>query len=190
MTQLPLNITAASLAHHGLLRSVKEMRLCDVDLASVPAEHLASLAACVTECVGIRNVSNTDLISVLDSSKSEVIEIDKQSLSTAETEALVRAMANVEGAELGYWGKVTVDISTLVTYDGQGKCTRVRFWHTALNYREDVRRWAQRISWIVRSDDDNQIAIEREREKTLFSSWNSNLELFKQMKRDAVIINF
>ena len=42
---LPEIITAASLAHHGFLRSVKCMRLRDVDLGSVPAEHLASLAA-------------------------------------------------------------------------------------------------------------------------------------------------
>ena len=40
---------AASLAHHGLLGSVFEMWLRDVDLTSVPAEHLASLASCVTQ---------------------------------------------------------------------------------------------------------------------------------------------
>ena len=38
---LPEITTAASLAHHGLLRSVEDMWLEDVDLASVPAEHLA-----------------------------------------------------------------------------------------------------------------------------------------------------
>ena len=39
---------AASLANHGLLGSVEWMRLDDVDLTSVPAEHLASLASSVT----------------------------------------------------------------------------------------------------------------------------------------------
>ena len=124
---LPEITTAASLVHHGLLGSVKVMRLCDVDLASVPAEHLASLAACVTGVVGIWNVSNTDLTSILDSSKSEQLQIDIQSLSTEETWALVRAMENVE--ILGLNGGLTLDISTLVTYGGWGKCEWVRFWH-------------------------------------------------------------
>ena len=159
---LPEITTAASLAHHGLFGSVQIMVLEYLDLASVPAEHLASLAACVKGSVYIKNVRNCDLISVLDSSKSEVIEIDKQSLSTAETEALVRAMANVEGAELGYWGKVTVDISTLVTYDSRGKCKKVRLYNdTAVKYREEIRRWAQRISWRVTRDDNSAIFIER-----------------------------
>ena len=39
---------AATLAHHGLLGSVKMMALFDVDLSPVPAQHLASLASCVT----------------------------------------------------------------------------------------------------------------------------------------------
>ena len=55
---LPEIVTAASLAHHGMLGSVRLMVLQDVDLASVPAEHLASLASCVTECVAIVNVEN------------------------------------------------------------------------------------------------------------------------------------
>ena len=44
---LPVISTAASLAQHGFLRSVERMRLWDVDLASVPAEHMALLAAYV-----------------------------------------------------------------------------------------------------------------------------------------------
>ena len=67
--------TAASMAHHGLLLSVVWMLLEDVDLASVPAEHLASLANCVTDCVMIKNVSNTDLISFLDRSMSVWLDI-------------------------------------------------------------------------------------------------------------------
>ena len=41
-------VTAASLAHHRLLGSVWRIVLHDVDLASVPAQHLAALASCVT----------------------------------------------------------------------------------------------------------------------------------------------
>ena len=43
---------------------------------------------------------------------------------------------------------LTLDISTLVTYSGQGKCKWVVFYYdTARKYGEDVRRWAQSISW-------------------------------------------
>ena len=53
--------------------------------------------------------------------------ITKQSLSTEETQALVQAMANVEEVRLGGWGEdMTLDISTLVTYGGQGKCKKAR----------------------------------------------------------------
>ena len=161
--RLPEITTAASLAHHGLLRSVERMRLRNVDLASVPAEHLASLAACVTKRVAIWNVSNTDLTSILNSCKSEELYISRQSLSTQETRALVRAMAYVEIVVLGYLGPVTVDISTLVTYEGRGKCKKVTFYNnTAKKYREEVRGWAQRISWRVTRDDSNRIFIKRE----------------------------
>ena len=78
--RLPEITTAASLAHYGFLRSVEEMWLEDVDLASVPAEHLASLAACVTERVIIENVSNADLTNILDRSEIEVLLIYNQSL--------------------------------------------------------------------------------------------------------------
>ena len=150
--RLPEITTAASLAHHGLLRSVKRMWLEDVDLASVPAEYLASLTACVTELVEIWNVSNIDLTSILDRCKSAVLNIDNQNLSTEETQSLVRAMANVERVSLGLLGEVevTLDISTLVTYVGQGKCKWVAFrYDTGVKYREEVRRWAQRICWRV-----------------------------------------
>ena len=49
--RLPEITTAASLAHYGFLRPVKWMGLWDVDLASIPAELMASLAACVTDRV-------------------------------------------------------------------------------------------------------------------------------------------
>ena len=82
---LPEITTAASLAHHGLLGSLRVMWLHDEDLSSVPAEHLASLTACVAYGVVIRNVSNTDLTSILDSCKSEWLVITNQSLSPEET---------------------------------------------------------------------------------------------------------
>ena len=38
---LPAINCAASLAHHGLLGSMSDMELRDVDLSSVPAQHLS-----------------------------------------------------------------------------------------------------------------------------------------------------
>ena len=54
---LPDITTAASLFHQGFLGSLRDMTLEDDDLASVPAEHLASLATCVTEGAVISNVA-------------------------------------------------------------------------------------------------------------------------------------
>ena len=48
---LPEVLTASRLAHHGLLRDIKQVFLAEVDLASVPDEHLAALASCATESV-------------------------------------------------------------------------------------------------------------------------------------------
>ena len=71
------------LAHHGLLSSVEQMWLEDVDLTSVPAEHLSSLAACVTWRTYVdMNVDNCDFISLLHNVKCERLGIIGQSLSS------------------------------------------------------------------------------------------------------------
>ena len=143
-------VTAASLAHHGMLGSVQSMRLSDVDLSSVPAEHLASLASCVTWTVDIYNVSNCDLVSILDSVKCEWLFISSQSLSSEETRALVRAMeSGVEEVELGYRGDVSLDITALTQYRGKGECWSVRCYNNiaGIRYRVKVRMWARRIRW-------------------------------------------
>merc|ERR1712083_797317 len=73
---IPEISAAASLAHHGLLGSVFELWLRDVDLTSIPAEHLASLASCVTQFFFIINVSN--IISILDNVKCQCLIITRQ----------------------------------------------------------------------------------------------------------------
>ena len=63
---------------------------------------------------------------------------------------------------LGFRGEVTVDISTLVTYSGRGKCKMVNFYlDTAVKYRQEVRRWVKTIFWRVTLDDSNVIIIVR-----------------------------
>ena len=72
-----------------------------VDLASVPAEHMASLAACVTDPVAIIGVLNCDLINILDNIKCESCYIIEHSLNKEESLALVRAMeSQVESVRL------------------------------------------------------------------------------------------
>ena len=153
--------TAASLAHHRLLSSVQSMRLSDVDLSSVPAEHLASLASCVTWTVDIYNVSNCDLVSILYSVKCEWLFISSQSLSSEETRALVRAMeSGVEVVRMGDWGEMSLDIRALTQYSGQGKCGHVScHYETANKYREEVRAWARRFNWTVLVDMDDELII-------------------------------
>ena len=153
----------ASLAHHELLGSVDIMSCHVVNLASVPAEHLASLTSCVTRAVDISNVSNCDIISFLNSVKSEVLRISRQRLSSEETMELLRAMeTHVERVELGFWGDMSLDINILTQYSGQGKCWEVVCWDdTGTKYREEVRSWAEKINWKVTLDNGIKIVIEK-----------------------------
>ena len=89
---LPAVICAASLAHYGLLGTVDEMVLADIELSSVPTEHLTSLVSSVTGSVNIWKVGGCDLVTILDSVKNKVLSIIGLSLGSEETQALVRAM--------------------------------------------------------------------------------------------------
>ena len=152
---------AASLAHHELLGSVKEMVLDDIDLTSVPAEHLVSLASSVTDSVNIRNVSGCGLVTILDSVKIQVLRFINQSLGSEETRALVRAMeAGVKVVRMG--AEVTLDIGVLMEYSGQGKCWNVVcYGDTAARYRDNLRRWATSRNWAVKGEDEEYIFISR-----------------------------
>ena len=151
---LPVITCATSLAHNGLLGSVERMWLRDVDLTSVPAEHLASLFSSVTGVVTIINVSGSDgLVAILDSVKSNSLNIISQSLGREETQALVRAMeSGVEEIRLNK--DVTLDIRDLIEYNGHGKCEEVWcYYDTADRYREQLRTWATSRNWEVTCDD-------------------------------------
>ena len=156
--RLPEIITAASLAQHGFLRSVEEMRLSNVDLASVPAEHMASLAACVTKGVVIWNVHNCDLVNILENLKCRHCEIFYQSLNREESMALVGALeTNVREFVCG---AVILNITALTKYSGQGLCKSITCDIDDIDdedldndmivmniYLKQLRIWAQRINW-------------------------------------------
>ena len=132
-----------------------------MDLASVPAEHMASLAACVTQGVYIGNVHNCDLVNMLDNLKCQSCRIYDQSLNREESLALVRVMeSRVERVELGFdgimlcRGDLRLDIQALTQYSGEGRCWSVEYFSVGADrYREEVRSWAQSINWDVTQDD-------------------------------------
>ena len=146
---------AASLAHQGHLISVKRLFLDDVNLSSIPTEHLSSLASSVTGGVRIRNVSGCGLITILDSVKSLCLYIRSQSMDSEQTRALVRAMeSRIENVMLSE--DVRIDIRAVMEYSGQGKCEVVKcFYDSAARYKEDLRTWAQGRNWTVVFDDEN-----------------------------------
>ena len=117
----------------------------NVDLSSVPADHLASLVSRASWSVAINNVHGCDLITFLDSVKSGGISIrnHRESLGSKETQALVRAMeSHVEEVELD--GDVTLDIKVLMEYNGQGKCRKlICNYIAATRYRDQLNTWAR-----------------------------------------------
>jgi len=147
--KLPEITCAASLAHYGLLGSVRRMKLWH-DLTSVPTEHLVTLASSVTGHVGIYwNVHGCDLITILDSVKSKGLDISCHRLGREETQALVRAMES-RVRELVLYGKVTLDIRSLMEYSGRGKCRRMEcHYDTAARYSDKLATWARSRNWTV-----------------------------------------
>ena len=144
----------ASLAHHGLLGSLIDLTLRDIDLSPVPAQHLASLASCVTKWLHIENVSGCDLVSLLTSLKCHKVYIRSQRLGREETRALVQAMESVvESVEL--WGGVTLDIQALIEYSGQGVCRNVELQDDTMDrYKEELVTWAKSKKWRIHLDED------------------------------------
>ena len=146
---------AASLAHHGFLGSVNRLELHYADLSQVPAQHLASLASCVTRFIKIENVSGCDLVSILNSLKCEELFIHRLRLGWDETRALVRAMeSGVKKVTL--WPEVKLDIEVLSEYSGKGQCTSLE-QDTSLcqglgpRYREELRNWARSRNWGIKT---------------------------------------
>ena len=91
---------AACLAHQGLFKTTKLTLIDDL----VPAEHLTSLASCVTQTITIQlSVSGCQLVNIFKGVKAEEVIIRRQSLGLGrgEMQALVQAMeSRVERVEL------------------------------------------------------------------------------------------
>ena len=93
--KLPVILTAASLAHHGVLRfnekRTQEVCLKNIDLGSIPIGQLGALAACIEDPtrgniqsahrLRIENVTNCDFINLLDNVKIVDLFLDLVDLS-------------------------------------------------------------------------------------------------------------
>ena len=147
---------AASFAHHGLLGPVLEMSLSlsggclNRDLHLIPADHIGSLAACVTGTVNIeeRHPETDHLLTILDNLKCALLEISYRSLDTGETWALLRAMMKgVKRVELGTNTSLNFDV--LTQYDGEDACERFEWLDMEEDYRECIRTWAENMNWNI-----------------------------------------
>ena len=72
--------------------------------------------------------------------------------------------SRVEMVKLGFSGEVSLDISALTQYSGQGVCARVDSWYytgVKYSYREELRSWARRINWRVDMRSENFVIISK-----------------------------
>ena len=135
----------ASLAYQGLLSSVEILWLDNVNLASVPNQHLDSLISCVTGTLVIQNISG-HLVTALNSGKSRALDIKYQRLGRDETQALVRAL-ETRVKDLHLEG-VTLNITALTKYSGQGRCRLVSCVNSDIvKQRKKLKTWAERKHW-------------------------------------------
>ena len=150
MCGLPKIACAGSLANQGLFGSLRMIKLYNTNLLSIPTQHLASLLACVTDLVYIRNISGCNLDYVLGSLRCKELEIN-QTLCREETQALVQAMeSGVEVVRLN----VKPDIKTLTEYTGQGKCK------TLLMQKDNVvYSWAMERNWHCSVDTQSMLML-------------------------------
>ena len=118
--------SAAALAHHGLLGNIDYVVLFEdeVDLSSVPTQHLASLISNVTGQVMISyKFRGCDLLPILESLKCEELHLFRQHLGREETQALMRAMEScLKDLVLVLYDVETPDMEALIEKCGHVKC--------------------------------------------------------------------
>ena len=124
------------------------MVLENINLSEVA--HTFSLADVTgTKSVIISNVTG-NIAPIISRIKCLKLDIQGMRLSTEDTAALVQGMqTSVEEVHLGqYDSKVMLDIDTLITYNGRGKCKRVWFWNeTMRSYVDQLVTWEENMGW-------------------------------------------
>ena len=105
-----------------------------------------------------------DIGPLLSSLSCAELQISNMELDQAATSSLVRGLQHgVERLDLlGGGGPVTLDIQSLVEYDGRGRCDLVGcYGNTAATYRENIKTWAERINWRGRINRERRIVMRR-----------------------------
>ena len=137
------------------------MTLKEVDVSSIPPDHLSALSSSITQTLYIDNMEG-DITPVLLNVKTKYLIISNMKLSVDETLSLVNAMNNVEWVLLGMgrFGLVTLDMETLSTYTGQGRCDMIHcFYETKEKYRTELVTWTRWIGWKIEKEHDNFIVF-------------------------------
>ena len=100
--------------------AVSRLWLRNIDLAKVP--HASCLVGARRHSVRLDNVTG-DLAPLLEMTRCGVLSVSSMVLGAGDTRALVSALAaGVDKLSLGYDGEVELDMASLVTHDGQGRC--------------------------------------------------------------------
>ena len=108
----------ATLAYRGWIRDLDNIWLQEIDLSTVPIQHLISLLSSVKRTVNIScEVTGWDLVTILDSLQCQEIRLGCKRLGREETQALVRAMeSRVEKVFL--YNEIELDLEALAEYSG------------------------------------------------------------------------
>ena len=116
----------ATFLHHNYLQppAVSRLWLRNINLSEVP--HASCLVGVRRQSVRLDNVTG-DLAPVLELTRCGVLSVSSMVLGAGDTRALVTALAaGVDKLSLGYDGEVELDMASLVTHDGQGRCCTVQ----------------------------------------------------------------
>ena len=144
-------IALSNLLSLGVIESVQHLDLelnpgiSSLDLGSLPGNHLLTLVPCVTESITIRDVTNYDVTTLIESVRCKELILSGQKLNQEETEALVRAMTtrveilqlDMDAVGLDYSVSLYLDFDTLTNYTGDGICRVVSFNHTCIKWSDD-----------------------------------------------------
>ena len=148
---LGLLTSAAALAYRGLLKDVEEVFLHEVNLSTIPTDHLISLTSIVTDTFDTYdNVTGCDLVTILDSLQCNEIGLGFNDLGKEEeAQALVRAMeSRVERLYFHDTLGMDIHVRNLTEYSGQGRCRVITCEHvTDLNFIEKLLCWSGEKGW-------------------------------------------
>ena len=142
---------AATLAYRGWIKDVDNIWLQEIDLGTVPIQHLISLLSSVKRTVNIDDeVTGWDLVTILDSLQCQEIRLGCERLGREETQALVRAMeSRVEKVFL--YNEIELDMEALAEYSGQGRCRVLECEGVReVTFCDQLVAWADKTKWYCR----------------------------------------